>query len=70
MISLNNISNKIEILYDDHNQHWFKRAHVGKFLGIINWIHLSIKKLAEEDIKERQNIYISTCVRHSGWKGD
>ena len=48
----------IEKLIDANEACWFKRAHVGKFLGIINWIHLSTKKLAEEDIKERQNIYI------------
>ena len=34
MTPLNNSNNKIEILYGDQNQPWFKRAHVGKFVGI------------------------------------
>ena len=24
----------IEVLFDEHNQPWFKHAHVGKYLGI------------------------------------
>ena len=44
MTPLNNLSNKIEILYDDQNQPWFKRAHVGKFLDLSD-IHKSLDKL-------------------------
>ena len=30
----------IEILYDEQNQPWFKRAHVGKFLDLSTYPHL------------------------------
>ena len=40
----------IEVLVDNKEQNWFKRAHVGKFLGIVN-IHRSTAKLANEDQK-------------------
>ena len=45
---LNNLSNKI--LYDDQNQPWFKRAHVGKFVGIAS-IKDSMKQIPEIDIR-------------------
>ena len=60
----------IEKLVDVNGACWFKRAHVGNFLGITNWIYSSTKKLSEEDKKERQNIYISPHASHTGWKGD
>ena len=52
MIPLNNISSKIEILYDDQNQPWFKRAHVGKFL-VLEDIRSSVKQLSAEEQKVR-----------------
>ena len=42
----------IEVLVDNKEQNWFKRAHVGKFLGIVN-IRRSTAKLANEDQKTR-----------------
>ena len=42
----------IEVFVDKKEQIWFKRAHVGIFLGIVN-IHRSAAKLAEEDQKNR-----------------
>ena len=42
----------IEVFVDNREQNWFKRAHVGKFLGIVN-IHRSTAKLASEDQKTR-----------------
>ena len=59
MIPLNNISSKIEILYDDQNQPWFKRAHVGKFL-VLEDIRSSTTKLTNEDMIQRQNVCVST----------
>ena len=35
----------IEVLVDCDNQPWFKRAHVGKFLGICQNIITSLQKL-------------------------
>ena len=42
----------IEVLVDNKEQNWFKRAHVGKFLGIVN-IRRSTAKPANEDQKTR-----------------
>ena len=42
----------IEVLVDNKEQRWFKRAHVGKFLGLVH-IRRSTAKLAEEDQKLR-----------------
>ena len=42
----------IEVLVDNKEQNWFKRAHVGKLLGIVN-IRRSTAKLANEDQKTR-----------------
>ena len=36
----------VEILYDEQNQPWFKRADVGKFLEITH-IHTSLEGLDE-----------------------
>ena len=56
MIPLNNSSNNIEILYVDQNQPWFKRAHVGKFLGIAS-IKDSMKQIPEIDMKSRGELW-------------
>ena len=40
--------NDIEVLVDKKEQNWFKRAYVGKFLGLVH-IHSSTAKLADED---------------------
>ena len=42
----------VEILVDNKEQNWFKRAHVGKFLGLV-YIHRSTARLADEDQKTR-----------------
>ena len=63
MSSLLNVSNAsskseefslkdIEVFVDSGEQNWFKRVHVGKFLGIVN-IRRSTAKLADEDQKTR-----------------
>ena len=42
----------IEVLVDREEQKWFKRAHVGKFLGLVH-IHRSTAKLVDEDQRTR-----------------
>ena len=44
--------NDIEVLVDGKEQNWFKQAHLGKFLGIVN-IRRYTAKLADEDQKIR-----------------
>ena len=41
--------NDIEVLVDSGDQNWFKRAHIGQYLGIAHIITLTAK-LSEEDI--------------------
>ena len=57
MSSLLNVSkefnlNDIEVLVDGKEQNWFKRADVGKFLGLVH-IHRPTARLAGEDQKTR-----------------
>ena len=42
----------IEVLVDGKEQNWFKRAHIGQYLGIARII-ASTAKLSEEHIKSR-----------------
>ena len=42
----------VEVLVDKKEQNWFKRTHVGKFLGLVH-IHRSTAKLADKDHKTR-----------------
>ena len=42
----------IEVDVDSEEQHWFKRAHVGEYLGLV-YIHRSTAKLGDEDQKSR-----------------
>ena len=44
--------NDIEVLVDKKEQNWFKKAHMGKYLGLFH-IHRSMEKLADEDQKTR-----------------
>ena len=44
--------NDIEVLADNKEQNWFKRIHVGKFLGLVK-IHRLTAKLADKDQKTR-----------------
>ena len=63
MSSLLNVSNgsgkpeefslkDIEVAVDSEEQNWFKRAHIGRYLGIARII-TSTSKLSEEDKKTR-----------------
>ena len=40
------------VVFDSREQSWFKRVHVGKFLGLV-YIHRSTSELADEDQKTR-----------------
>ena len=42
----------IEVLVESEEQNWFKRAHIGWYLGIAHII-TSTDKLSEEDIRSR-----------------
>ena len=42
----------IEMFVDSEEQNWFKRAHVGKSLGLVD-IHRSTARLADKDAKTR-----------------
>ena len=42
----------IEVIVDKKEQNWFKRAHIGRYLGIA-CIITSTAKLSEEDIRSR-----------------
>ena len=57
----------IEILYDEQNQPWFKRAHVGKFLDLSD-IHKSLDKLNECEMCTR-NDFEPTRSNTLGWSG-
>ena len=63
MSSLLNVSNgsskpeefslkDIGVLVDKKEQSWFKRAHIGQYLGMARII-MSTAKLSEEDIRSR-----------------
>ena len=52
-LSLNNI----EVLIDSRDQRWFKRAHIGRYLGIARVI-TSTAKLSEEDIRSRASLRV------------
>ena len=42
----------IEVLVDNKEQNWFKRAHIGRYLGMARII-TSAAKLSEEDIRSQ-----------------
>ena len=60
LLNVSNASNKseefslndIEVLVDNKEQNYFKRVHMGKFLGVVNICRLTAK-LADEVQKTR-----------------
>ena len=52
----------IEVLVDSKEQNWFKRAHVGKFLGLVH-IHRSTARLAYENQKTRAFLQAEGGIR-------
>ena len=63
LLNVSNASNKpeefslkdIEVFVDSREQNWFKRAHVGKFLGI-EYIRTSLNDLEKCEILSRQEL--------------
>ena len=58
--------NDIEVIIDSEEQKWFKRAHVGKFLGLEN-IRTSLNDLDDCEILTRQELVPTR--RTSSWPG-
>ena len=54
--------NDIEVLADNKEQNWFKRAHIGQYLGIACTI-TSISKLSEEDERFRAFLQAEGGIR-------
>ena len=57
----------IEVLVDSRDQNWFKRVHVGKFLGIEN-IRTSVNDLEKFEMLTRQEL-VPTRRSTSPWPG-
>ena len=72
MIPFNNLSIKIEILYDAQNKPWFKKVDVGGFFGLKN-IHNVTSKFGIEDKIIRGEITVwpshgsYTPRKHAQW---
>ena len=67
LVSFNNLSNKIEILQDEEDQPFFKRAHLGSYVGL-KCIHTSTRILPCKDKRARSGF--PTCQPLPGWVGD
>ena len=58
-----------ELLVDSKKQPWFKRAHVGKCLGLV-YIYRSTAKREDEDQKTRVFLQAKQgCHSKTGWSG-
>ena len=57
----------IEVFVDSEEQNWFKRAHMGKFLGIEN-IRTSLNDLENCEMLTRQEL-VPTQRSTLGWPG-
>jgi len=57
----------VEVIIDENNEPWFKRAHVGEFLNLSN-IHKSLKNLDECESRNRSS-FGSTWSTTPGWSG-
>ena len=70
LLNVSNVSSKpeefnlcdIEVVVDSGEQHWFKRAHIGWYLGIAHII-TSTSKLSEEGIKSRAFLQAEGGIR-------
>ena len=66
--SVSDLSNEIETIVDVDENLWVKRAHVGKFLGIVN-IYRSMAKLTDEDQKTWALLQAEGGVQPYPWPG-
>ena len=57
----------IEVQNDEEDRPWFKRAHVGKFLGLKH-IHTSLEGLDSAESKSR-SVFRPTCRTTASWSG-
>jgi len=57
----------VEVIIDENNEPWFKRAHVGEFLNLSN-IHKSLKNLDECESRNRSS-FGPTWSTTPGWSG-
>ena len=63
LLNVSNASNKpeefslndIEVIVDSEGENWFKRAHVGKFLGLAK-VLMSVKGLDTQEMSQRDDI--------------
>ena len=70
LLNVSNASNKpeefslkdIEVFVDSEEQNWFKRAHVGQYLGIAHII-TSTGKLSEKDKRSRAFLQAEGGIR-------
>ena len=52
------------MLVENKEQNWFKRAHLGKFLGLVH-IHRSMARLADKDRKTRAFLKTKRGCHHA-----
>ena len=57
----------VEVLFDDGNQPWFKRAHIGKYLGHAH-INTSLDGLNSEESRPR-SAFGASYRTTIGWSG-
>ena len=55
----------IEMLVNEKQQPWFKKAHVGKFLGISN-THTSTTKLGQYDMQTHTSLQTGSTIHTMG----
>ena len=55
--------NDDEALVDNKEQNWFKRAHVGKFLGLTK-ILMSVEGLDSQEMSQRDDIKTMVSTRY------
>ena len=75
LLNVSNASNKsekfslkdIEVFLDSGEQNWFKRSHLGKFLGIED-IRTSLNGLEKCEIITRQEL-VPIHTTTTGWSG-
>ena len=61
-IKMSPVLNIVLYIVDNKEQNWFKRAHIGRYLGIARII-TSATKLAEEDITYRAFLQAEGGIR-------
>ena len=68
MTALFNFEDQIEVIVDEGNKPWFKRAHVGKFLDIKH-IDTSVGGLDSDEMSTRMDLEFARSKRSGKFKG-